>query len=194
VTIGWDVSHLEFIISDYYYFGKLNKFLADEGFTVQEVEAYDDLRYFDTIVFNYPELSFSESEVNQIFTWLEEGKTIIFAGYYKNEDGVGENINRVIERFGMRMNLEEPMDFTSDDPYYVHVTTRTGLKGIFPCTDTVSGGEPILFSSVGDVGTQVKVGKGKIITLGSCVFWDSFSLALGDNAHITKLILSGLEL
>ncbi|HHY43614.1 MAG TPA: hypothetical protein GX508_02075 [Coprothermobacter sp.] len=193
MKIGWDISHLEFTITDYYYYGKLSHFLKECGFIVSEVKDFESLGHYDTIVFNYPEKAFSDLEVHQIESWVSKGKIVVFAGYYKNEDGVGEIINSVTKHFGLTMNLNETLDHSSEDPYFVNVVSRNGLKGVFPCTDTVSGSEVILTSSVGHVGSQVRVGTGKIILLGTCVFWDSFSLHLADNATIAKRILAGEE-
>jgi len=194
MKIGWDTSHLEFTIADYYYFGKLSDLLLNSGFLVDEVKDFDTLNRYDTIVFNYPEKPFNDAEVNKIDSWVRQGKVVIFAGYYKNEDGVGENINGITKHFGLTLNLSEALDQSSEDPYFVNVLSRTGLRGVFPCTDTVSGGEAILTSKVGNVGCQIKLGMGKLVLLGSCVFWDSFSLHLADNATIATKLLAGEEI
>jgi len=154
MKIGWDTSHLEFTIADYYYFGKLSDLLLNSGFLVDEVKDFDTLNRYDTIVFNYPEKPFNDAEVNKIDSWVRQGKVVIFAGYYKNEDGVGENINGITKHFGLTLNLSEALDQSSEDPYFVNVVSRTGLRGVFPCTDTVSGGEAILTSKVGNVAVR----------------------------------------
>jgi len=66
MKIGWDTSHLEFTIADYYYFGKLSDLLLNSGFLVDEVKDFDTLNRYDTIVFNYPEKPFNDAEVNKI--------------------------------------------------------------------------------------------------------------------------------
>ncbi|WP_018963076.1 hypothetical protein [Coprothermobacter platensis] len=191
MRVGWDISHLEFTVTDYYYFGKLNMFLQRNGFVVEEVGDFNQLSSFDTIVFNYPEVAFNDIEIGNIRQWAEAGKNIIFAGYYKNEDGVGSNINKVTQHFGLRMKLEEPQDPTSEDPYFLNVKSRSGLEGVFPCSDIVEGGEALLTSAVGTTACKIDVGKGKIVLLGSCVFWDSFSLPLKQNSAITSCLLRG---
>ncbi|NPV88664.1 hypothetical protein HPY42_03965 [Coprothermobacteraceae bacterium] len=194
MRVGWDVSHLEFTITDYYYFGKLQRFLSKAGLQVAEVPEFTQLVDYDVIVFNYPEQPFTDEEIGLIRHWVHDGKSVIFAGYYKDEDHVGTNINQVAHKFGLSLDLADKQDPTSDDPYYFNVVTKGGLRGVFPCSDTVSGGEPVGMSSVGPVISEVRFGKGRFVLLGSCVFWDSFSLYLKDNAEIALRLLTDKDL
>ena len=41
--VAWSVAHQEFIISDHYYFSKLNKYAKEENILIEEV---DDINKF----------------------------------------------------------------------------------------------------------------------------------------------------
>ncbi|MCS7083973.1 MAG: hypothetical protein NZL90_03175, partial [Aquificaceae bacterium] len=63
VKVGWSITHQEFTISDYYYFSILQKEALKQNIIIDEVSDWKSLENYHTIVFNYPEIAFSENEV-----------------------------------------------------------------------------------------------------------------------------------
>src|SRR5712692_3663625 len=99
IRIGWDISHLEFTIEDHYYFSILKSSLKESGAVVKEVDSFKDITRCDVIVLNYPEKTFTKEEVKIIRRCLEEGRRVIAAGYYNNEDNIAGCINSLSSHF-----------------------------------------------------------------------------------------------
>ncbi len=187
MRIAWDASHGEFTITDYYYFSKLKKIADKEGIEIDEVSSFWKLGEYDLIVFNYPEILFRKREVARIKTWVRKGKKIILAAYYSNFDGVAENINRVAEKFGIRVNYDVIRDKdrnTGDEMF--PVATCDGLEVVMPCSASVSGGDPFVCGA-GVFASR----KASVLVIGTCVFWDNYAIELADNREFAIRILSG---
>jgi hypothetical protein len=112
MSVGWDASHGEFLIDDYYYFSKLKRYVEKEGVEIYEVRDFNRLSEHDVIVFNYPEVRFKSWEIKKIDRWLRSGKRVIFTSYYQNLDSTCENINRVLAKLeiSVRVNNDVVID------------------------------------------------------------------------------------
>ncbi|WP_048086010.1 DUF4350 domain-containing protein [Archaeoglobus veneficus] len=190
MKVAWDASHGEFTIEDYYYFSKLKRYAGQEGVEIVEIKSFSRLASYDTIVFNYPEIRFRKWEIGRIKAWLKRGKRIIFAAYYSNLDGVAENVNRVLAKVSdVRVNYDVIVDDSNNhgDSMYPKAVCR-GMELVMPCSASVSGGEPFVTSASGAVfGTR----DGNLFVLGTCVFWDNFSIGLADNRKFSLKLLKG---
>ena len=194
MRIGWSASHGEFIISDHYYFSKLLRELRKRGAVVEEVHRFGDLGGYDVIVFNYPEKPFSHREAEDIVRWAREGKRVIFAGYYKNEDGVADVINTALRYTDIRLLGDIVTDEKSNhggDPLFVLATrSRWGHRVLMPCAATVQGGSPVVSTVDGTpLGAAVEMGRGEVYLIGTCVFWDNYSIEFYDNMEFTMGLL-----
>ncbi len=195
-VVGWDNSHGEFTIEDYYYFSKLRKFAEKEGVEIYEIKSFNKLGDYDVIVFNYPEKDFRSQEIAKIKRWLRMGKRIIFAAYYSNMDGVAERINKVLAK------IEVPVKINNDvvmDPEnnYEDILFPKGKYGehtvVMPCSASVTAKDGILVNSFETAkchptgvenpafGVRVNMEKGELIVLGTCVFWDNFAIEWEEN-------------
>jgi hypothetical protein len=195
MRIGWSTSHGEFIISDHYYFSKLLREVRERGAVVEEVGRFSDLSGYDVVVFNYPEKPFSAREAEEIARWAREGKRVIFAGYYKNEDGVADVINTALRNLNIRLRGDIVMDEKSNhdgDPLFVLATrSRWGRRVLMPCTASVQGGSPVVTTEGGSpLAAVLEVGRGEVYVLGTCVFWDNYSIGLYDNMEFSTGILN----
>ncbi len=187
MRIAWDASHGEFTITDYYYFSKLTKIAEKEGIIIDEVKNFSKLGDYDIIVFNYPEIIFRQSEVARIRNWVRKGKKVVLAAYYSNHDGVAENVNRVAKKFGIRVNydvIKDPENNVGDEMFPIAVCDS--LEVVMPCSASVSGGEPFISGK----GVFASKANG-VLVLGTCVFWDNYSIELANNKELALLILSG---
>ena len=77
IRIGWDISHREFTIRDYYYFSKLYDTLISLGAVVEELMDIRNINGYDIVVFNYPEEPFNNEERRIIRKFVEQGGRVI---------------------------------------------------------------------------------------------------------------------
>ncbi|RMA92556.1 hypothetical protein [Hydrogenothermus marinus] len=210
--IGWDISHQEFIISDHYYFSKLQRYINEAGMQVDEVDEFEKLANYDTIIFNYPEIPFKKEEVDFIEELVKKGKTVGIFAYYKNEDHIADTCNTLSERFGIKFNGDIIIDNINNydnDNLLITTTDISNMnnsinKVMLACTDSllttdpkvrilVHGEdtcesklefEPILFAE------YVDENGGKFIAGGTCVFWDNYSIDLYNNKEFSLDLLS----
>jgi len=210
MKVGWDVSHMEFTITDHYYFSKLRKLLAREGVNVVTLESLDNIEDFDVIVLNYPEKQFSKDEKDRLIKFVENGGRLIALGYYKNEDGVSGVLNDIAKEFGMKILNDVVLDEENNvngDPYFP-VTSRVadilnGIKKVvLPCSAPIlidrEKGRILITgekTSKSELNTSTimagvsKKGKGEFILIGTCVFWDNYSIDLYDNSKLAIWLL-----
>ncbi|NPB06205.1 MAG: DUF4350 domain-containing protein [Aquificae bacterium] len=211
MRVGWDISHQEFTVTDYYYFSILQKATRKEGITVDEVENWEELDRYDVIVLNYPEIPFTQEEVERVRRWVEEGKRVILAGYYKNEDRIADTCNSLARAFGLELNPDEVTDPESNyrnEPYFV-VTSRVkafndGVEAVmFACSASVTVKNPnakVLLeaenTAVSNKGFKPVLGAyyesesgGQFCLLGTCVFWDNYSIELFSNLRFALNLL-----
>lgn len=214
--IAWDISHLEFTIEDHYYFSHLKSKVEDAGAVVEEVDSFKRVADYDVIVLNYPEKPFTKSEVKLLRDCFKNGKKIIVAGYYNNEDKIADRINSLSYHFGLSLNGDSVRDKMSnekgDDLLVVSsrvlsYNTRVN-KVFFPCTASItvheSSANPIvLLENKGGatpplrspeetiIGAEVQSGEGKFILLGTCVFWDNFAIRKCSNLRFSLNLLLG---
>ena len=217
--VAWSITHQEFTITDYYYFSILQKEAQKAGIEIDEVDKWDSLAEYDTIVFNYPEIPFSEKEVNDVERWVWElGKKVILLGYYKNEDRIADTCNTLARRFGMELNPDEVTDEENNhggDKYFV-VTSKirrynrnadnevnvrrvvlactASIKPIFPDTKIVVRAEDTAKSNMDNytllIAEQIAPTSGGYFCLaGTCVFWDNYSISLYDNLNFSLNLL-----
>ncbi|AKG92465.1 hypothetical protein GAH_00178 [Geoglobus ahangari] len=193
MRVGWSSSHGEFLIDDYYYFSKLKKIAEDEGIVAECVDSFYRLENYDVIVFNYPEVQFKLRELSRMRGWLRRRKTVVFASYYNNLDRVSEVINRALKRLNSEIRLE--MDMVVDeennlgDPRFP-VAEWNGRKVVMPCSSSVSGGVPVVKSEKAVFASYQELWSGKVIVLGTCVFWDNYSIDLLSNRELALAILA----
>jgi len=213
MTVAWDYTHLEFTITDHYFFSVLQGECAKEGIQVDEVRDWRKLREYEVIVFNYPERPFTDREVEEVAQLVEEGgKRVILLGYYKNEDGVADACNSLAARFGLHLNPDVVLDEGSNhrgDPYFV-VTSRVlrfsrGVgRVLLPCTSSVGlipgRGEPLIeaeptarsdkdFPPILAASYRSGASGGEFILFGTCVFWSNHSINLYDNRELALNLL-----
>ena len=209
--IAWDISHQEFTIEDHYYFSILKRKLSEVGAIVSEITDFKEITKFDILVLNYPEKSFTLDDVKLVKRFMEQGGRVIALGYYNNEDSIADTINSLAEYFGLKLMDDEVTDNVNninDDKYFV-VTSKVKAfnksvkKILMPCTASVkilsNKGFPIVIgektaktSSGNDpiIGARVKIGKGEFILLGTCVFWDNYSITKFDNLQFSLNLLT----
>jgi hypothetical protein len=208
VKIGWDISHLEFTIEDHYYFSILKSSLKESGAVVKEVDSFTDITRYDVTVLNYPEKTFTKDEVKIIRNYLEVGKRVIACGYYNNEDNIAGCINSFSYHFGLSLNGDKVRDKSNNDEGddLLVVTSKilsyndSVNRILFPCPASINihtaSGRPIMFTKNSShsrketvIGAEAQVGKGKFILLGTCVFWDNFSIRKYSNLRFTLNLL-----
>ncbi len=217
--VGWSITHQEFTVTDHYYFSILQKEAQRAGIEIEEVDDWDRLKDYDTIVFNYPEIPFTEEEGR----WIEElvwnrGKKVILLGYYKNEDRIADTCNSLARRFGMELNPDEVTDDVHNhegDRYFlvtpkirrynrnhrneidverVVLACTASVKPLLPDTKVVVRAEDTAVSSDGHytllIAEQIAPRSGGYFCLaGTCVFWDNYSIGLYDNLNFALNLL-----
>jgi len=213
IKIVCSLAHQEFIISDHYYFSKLQKYVKERNLLVEEVDDVNKFPNYDTIVFNYPEIPFDEAEVNFLAELIEKGKKVLIFGYYKNEDRIADTCNTLTRRFGITFNgdilTDKENNYENDNLLIVtdevkHFRDNVN-KVMLACTDTLTiegdfveplvyakdsavsklGKEKILFAEYRPLGQQ-----GALIAGGTCVFWDNYSIDLYDNKEFSLDLLT----
>lgn len=206
----WDVSHREFSLSDHYYFSKLGAFLREWGVEWEERDeklSFKLLSSYDILVLCYPEEPFSIQERKAIRKFMEEGGRVIIAAYYRCSDSVTAICNTLTEEWGIRFRDDEvrdPEHCLDNDPLLITTSKISqNLQGVsrvfFPCSASLEIGEGVEAlisgeeSARSDLGGynvvlagRRKVGKGELIALGTCVFWDNFAIEKLDNLSLCE--------
>jgi hypothetical protein len=203
MKVGWDATHGEFLIDDHYYFSKLRSIAESEGIQIETVGSFSRLEKYDIIVFNYPEIRFKIREISRIRGWLRKGKTVVFASYYNNLDNVTFIINSVLKRLDseLRINSDVIVDekFNWNDPMLPLAQWR-GEQVLMPCSSSVSGGEAVIVGNDTSRSTRgfkaifascEHVNGGEIVAMGTCVFWDNYSIDEFSNRDLAMAVLSG---
>ncbi len=201
LRIAWDISHQEFTIFDYYYFSKLLK-LIERNYEVFEAKSSRDWKDADVIVVNYPEKPFRRWEVKAIERELRKGARVIVLGYYQNEDGISDVVNSLTSKFGLLLGRDLVRDEKSNDsdPLFpvtskVFAFNRGVTSVVMPLSASVWGGKPFLLSESGKVmGALKSVGEGELVLLGTCVFWDNYSIDKYSNRAFALNLLSNKTL
>ncbi|MEM0350892.1 MAG: hypothetical protein QXR27_05665 [Archaeoglobaceae archaeon] len=187
MRIVWSASRGEFSIGDYYYFSKLTRIAEKFGLQMEEEKIFGKLGEYDLIVFNYPEIKFSASDIAKIKKWTKKGKKIILTGYYSNVDKVSENVNRVARHFGLKINYDLITDEEKNAGDPMFPIARCGeLEVVMPCSASVSGGKSFVIGK-GIFGAV----KDNVLVLGTCVFWDNYSIDLAKNRDFAIKLLKG---
>ena len=209
--VAWDVSHQEFTIEDYYYYSVLKNLLRRNGIHVEEIQSLWRVFDFDVLVLNYPEIPFNREEVGIVKKFLMDGGRVIVLGYYLNKDHVADTVNSLSLNFGVRMNRDIVVDECSNhngDKFFV--LTRNIYRYnenvrhvLMPCTaslelldgnvDIVIRGEETSKSDNNHqpvIAAVSRVGWGEFIVIGTCVFWDNYSIDKFDNINFALNLLS----
>jgi len=208
VKIGWDVSHLEFTIEDHYYFSILKSKIKEAGAVVREVDSFERIVDYHVAVLNYPEKGFKRDEVKLLKRYVQQGGRVIIAGYYNNEDRIADRINSLSTHFGLFLNKDKVKDKWSNDEGddLLVVTSRIFSYNdsvesvLFPCSASidilVDSGRPIVVKENRSdsarktvIGAEVSMGKGQLILLGTCVFWDNFAIQKFSNLRFSLNLL-----
>ncbi len=214
VKVAWSLTHQEFIISDHYYFSKLQRYSKENDICVDEVDEFEKFANYDVVIFNYPEIPFKKDEVDFIEDLVKKGKKVGIFAYYKNEDKIADTCNTMAERFGIKFNGDIITDSSNnyDNDNLLITTTKTSEnmkekcidKVMLACTDslTIIGKNVMPMISAEDTAVS-KLGKEKIlfakymdpsggcfIAGGTCVFWDNYSIDLYDNKNLAIALLS----
>ena len=210
--VAWSVAHQEFIISDHYYFSKLQKYAKQSDIHIDEVDDVQKFSRYDTVIFNYPEIPFNKDEVDFIQDLVKSGKTVGIFGYYKNEDRIADTCNTLSERFGIHFNGDTIVDNINNhegDNLLVLTGDIYNLPGnikkvMLACTDSLTTTKPEVRPLLhGENTAESKLGRetilfaeyldpsgGRFIAGGTCVFWDNYSIDLYDNKNLSLYILS----
>lgn len=208
VKIAWSIAHGEFTLEDGYYFSHLKRELEKRGAELSYPSRLEQAEGASVLVLNYPELPFSREEVAWLLDYVERGGRLLALAYYNNEDHVAEILNGVTEPFGVRFlydGIRDPQHHLREDPYLV-VTRRSyayreGVSELFmpysaPVTlldggETVVEAEPTALSDSGErkMAVQVRRGRGRLIAIGTCVFWDNYALPFCDNLRFALNLL-----
>ena len=195
MSVGWDASHGEFLIEDYYYFSKLKRIAEKEGIEIYQVNNFNKLDGYDVIVFNYPEERFKSWEIKKIDKWLKAGKRLVFTSYYRNIDSTAENINRVLTKLEIpiRINNDVVIDPENNAGDMMFPIARYNkYKVVMPCTCSITAQNYALVITSDKavthptglkkpvLGVKVKMW-GELVVLGTCVFWDNHCIELEHN-------------
>jgi len=209
--VAWDYTHQEFTITDYYYFSILQKVCKENDIEVDEVTDWNKLSEYDVVVFNYPEIPFKPEEVEDVKKLVESGKRVIILGYYKNEDNIADTVNTLATAFGLKMNGDEvtdPVNNHNNDAYFV-VTSKIykyneGVERLMlACTPSISlegeNTEAIIEgeeTAVSNQNNKTILGAvyrhpsgGEFVVIGTCVFWDNYSIELYNNKQFAINLL-----
>ncbi|HIC97401.1 MAG TPA: hypothetical protein EYP11_03265 [Aquificaceae bacterium] len=211
--VGWSITHQEFTITDHYYFSILQREATSKGIEIDEVDRWEELPMYDTIVFNYPEIPFTEKEAQDVERWVwNEGKKVILLGYYNNEDGIADTCNTLARKFGMELNGDEVVDEANNhggDKYFL-ITSKirrynrdvkrvllpctASIRPLMPDTKIVVRAEDSATSSEDNytllIAEQIAPTSGGYFCLaGTCVFWDNYSIGLYDNLNFSLNLL-----
>lgn len=209
VRIGWDISHLEFTIDDHYYFSVLKNEIIAGGAEVDEVEEFEGVLEYDVVVLNYPESPFLTNDIEIIKDILRSGKRVILCGYYKNEDKIADNVNTLANQFGLHLNPDEVRDAHSNhkNDDLLPVTSKVMKYNesvdnvLFPCTGsiTINSSDCIsILTTEGEneyenstiIGAEAVYEGGSLLLLGTCVFWDNYSITTyGNKEYALNLLL-----
>ena len=204
MKIGWDISHGEFTIEDQYHFSKLKEYAEKKGATIEEVKDFQDLEEFDVLVFNYPERFFKNYEVLYLKKWLEKGKRAIFTTYCNNMDSVADIVNDAIQKIYPNLQINHDIIVDPVHNFGREFLVKAKYKGcvvVLPCSASIKASEHIVetFESAKTYPTghkkpvpaaKIKVGKGELIIIGTCVFWDNFSIDIEHNKLFALEILN----
>jgi len=208
VRIGWDISHMEFTIEDHYYYSKLKYEIKKTGAIVKEIYDFKDINKFDILVINYPEYEFNRKDIELAKKFMDDGGKIIVAGYYRNEDNVADKVNSLSSNFGLEIkkdnvkdkvncfNKDELFVVTSDIIYYRERVNKV----MFPCAAsikiknknacTIICRKEIENNSKRQIiAAETGFGKGKFILIGTCVFWDNFTISKYNNLRFSINLL-----
>ncbi|NPA52765.1 MAG: hypothetical protein GXO22_07705 [Aquificae bacterium] len=213
IKVAWSTAHQEFIISDHYYFSKLQRYTRENNIIVDEIDDIDRFAQYDTVVFNYPEIPFKKEEVHFLSELIRKGKKILILGYYKNEDKIADTCNSLTEEFGIIFNGDIVADAENNYEKDDLLLTTTKIKHfkdnvnkiMLACTDSITitndlvepivyaedtaisrlGKEKVLFAEYRDLGSG-----GALIAGGTCVFWDNYSIDLYNNKEFALDLLA----
>lgn len=194
-----------FQFSGYYYSDLLN--LINKIGKHYIANSYHDWEKGNVIIFNYPENPFKESEIEKINELVKNGKLIIFTGYYGNEDNVCDVINDVTKEYGIKLlesciedkenciefkgNKNEKMVYTSK-VYHFNEGVKKVLLGYCAPVEIKSSAKPLVESEKGEImaGCYKDSSGGGIIAIGTCTFWDNFSIDEFDNKIFARNLLT----
>jgi hypothetical protein len=211
----WSYTKGEFVVFDHYYFSILYKYLKD-NYELAIPTSFNSLKKmskkenFNTIIFNYPEKKFTQSQLDELINLFDSGKRIVFLTYYKNEDNSSSISNTFLNKLGININYDELVQdekVYNNDKYLLIIDDIDPVLGnqvskiLIPCTSTISikkkkdyQYKPLLKSNSNKIVT-VEVqnsNNGKVLAFGSCVFWDNFSIVLYDNFQFVKNLINYL--
>ncbi|MCG0275554.1 MAG: hypothetical protein L5655_05215 [Thermosediminibacteraceae bacterium] len=213
MKVAWSSSHGEFLISDSYYFSVLERESKKRNIEIVEIADFEELFSYPVVVFNYSEVPFNEKEIETIEKAVSDGKRVIFTGHFKNKDNVVRICNAVSERFGLRLNEDEVLDYKNfaGDDHRIVVTSRIEAYGdgvkrvVFPYSApleilssevrVILKGEDTSFAGCGKKAPVLAAERrypsgGSFVLCGSCLFWDNYSILREDNLTFSLNLLN----
>lgn len=193
-----------FQFSGYYYSELLN--LINKIGKHYVANSYDDWKKGNVIIFNYPEKAFKESEKEKIDELVRDGKLIIFTGYYDNEDCVCDIINDVTKEYGIKLlkkcvkDKENCIEFKGKKDEKMVCTSRIYkfnenvekvLLGYCAPVKVKGEAKPFVESEKGEImaGYYKDDSNGILAVIGTCTFWDNFSIDKFDNKIFARNLL-----
>jgi len=162
-------------------------------------------------VLNYPEKSFTKREVKEIVNFIEKGNRVVICGYYNNEDAIADCVNSISIHFGLTLRkdcVRDKMNNYRGDELLL-VTSKVlsydykVKKILLPCCSSIrirgksnsivaiSQGSASLSRSGEIVAAQSNLGRGEFILMGTCVFWDNYSISKYSNLRFSMNLLLG---
>lgn len=213
--IGWDLQFGEFTLWDHYYFSRLQALLDTQTRQVVPVKDPKIIESLDVLVLNYPEKPLPESFIRFLYQRMEIGLRIIALSYYQDEDQTASILNHLTEPLGIRFNRDgviDPVSCADADPFYVRtplieIYSNRVREVVFPCSCSLTLLSPGVRPVVQTLSTAVSVspeqkqtgswvlaaerrmGKGSLLAIGTCVFWDNYSIDRADNRNFVLNIL-----
>ena len=199
-TVLYDESHAEHNYldpedpnnwGDAWSLGSWRDVLVAAGATVEKLQVgpvtEEILAPYDVFVISPPRDAFSTDEINAIHNYIGSGGSVLLiaegGGSYTVPD---YNINQIISDYGIVLNLDGSSHITSnfaDHPIAVGLDTVATWYGT-----SITGGDPIFYSPVGDL-VLMSAGEpgetGRIGIIGDTNIWaDNYGISLYDNAQL----------
>lgn len=205
MNILWNTGHREFTVFDYYYYSKLKSNLESLSNLRENknILTFKLLKKYHMAIFNYPETSFSKGEIEAIEKYVLKGGRVILCAYYQNEDGVADISSSVSKNFGITFNGDGVRDENNSLLITVNVdgnifscrSSNGSLEVSFPCSCSLNIENEVEVEVLAKFNDKVvaaisRKGNGCLVCLGTCVFWDNFSIEKEDNYKFVERILT----
>ncbi len=192
-----------------YYYSKIGKLIESIGYH-KIAYSPEDWEKGDIIIFNYPQPKkdrdgiriFKERYIEKIDSLIKEGRRVIFTGYYNNEDGVCDAINSVSKNYGIKILdfvVEDDENCFENDEKMV-ITSKINefnknvekiLLGYCAPVRAREDAEIFVESENGEgmAGYYKDDSGGMLVVIGTCVYWDNYSIDKFDNFGFSRNLI-----